>query len=110
MIDTGIHFYRWSRNECIRFCREHTGLEDHEIEVEVDRYIVLPGQALAYKIGELKILKLREKAEKIFGSKFDIKEFHDRILENGGVPLNLSEALMNEWMQGNSPKPVIGVL
>lgn len=102
VIDTGIHFYKWSRNDCINYCREHTGLEDHAIEVEVDRYIVIPGQALAYKIGELHILKLREKAEKTFGSRFNIREFHERILENGAVPLNLLEALMNEWMHRNS--------
>jgi uncharacterized protein (DUF885 family) len=107
VIDTGIHFYKWGRNECIQYCKEHTGLEDHEIEVEVDRYIVLPGQALAYKIGELQILKLRERAEKIFGSRFDIKEFHDRLLENGGPPLNLLETIMNEWMHSNSSNPVI---
>lgn len=109
VIDTGIHFYKWSRNECIKYCRELIGLEDHEIEVEVDRYIVLPGQALAYKIGELQILKLREKAEKIFGSKFDIKEFHDRLLENGGLPLYILETIMNEWMHSNASNHMIGM-
>ena len=96
VVDTGLHYYKWDRNECIKYCKEHTGLEDHEIEVEVDRYIVLPGQALAYKIGELQILKLREKAENSFGSGFNIREFHDRLLENGALPLYLLEALMNK--------------
>jgi uncharacterized protein (DUF885 family) len=108
VIDTGIHFFKWSRDDCINYCREHTGLEDHEIIVEVDRYIVLPGQALAYKIGEFQMLRLREKAEKIFGSKFQIKEFHDRILENGALPLKLLVTVMNEWMHGNSSNPVTG--
>jgi uncharacterized protein (DUF885 family) len=99
VVDTGIHFYRWSRDRSIQYCREHTGLEDHEIEVEVDRYIAMPGQALAYKIGELKILELREKAGKALGLGFKIREFHDRLLENGALPLYILEKVLNEWIQ-----------
>lgn len=99
VVDTGIHVYQWSRDRSIQYCREHTGLEDHEIGVEVDRYIAMPGQALAYKIGELKILELREKAREILGSGFDIKDFHDRLLENGALPLHILEKTMNEWME-----------
>jgi uncharacterized protein (DUF885 family) len=99
VVDTGIHFYRWSRDRSIQYCREHTGLEDHEIEVEVDRYIAMPGQALAYKIGELKILELRDKAGKALGSGFKIREFHDRLLENGALPLYILEKVLNEWIQ-----------
>ena len=99
VVDTGLHFYKWSRDESIQFCRETTGLEDHEIEVEIDRYIAIPGQALSYKIGELKILELREKAVNVRGSKFNIKDFHDRLLENGALPLYALETVMNEWMK-----------
>ncbi len=98
VVDTGLHFYKWNRDETIRYCKENTGLEDHEIEVEVDRYIAMPGQALAYKTGELKIVELREKARNVLGSGFDIKEFHDRLLENGALPLYILEIVMNEWI------------
>jgi uncharacterized protein (DUF885 family) len=98
VLDTGIHFYKWSRDESINYFKENAGLEVHEIEVEVNRYIVRPGQALAYKIGELKILELREKAKKILSLQFDIKEFHDRLLENGALPLYTLENVINEWI------------
>jgi uncharacterized protein (DUF885 family) len=97
-LNTGIHFYKWSRDESINYFKENAGLEVHEIEVEVNRYIVRPGQALAYKIGELKILELREKAKKILSLQFDIKEFHDRLLENGALPLYTLENVINEWI------------
>jgi len=99
VVDTGIHFYKWSRDEAIKYCMENSGEESHEIEVEVDRYIAMPGQALAYKIGELKILEIREKAKKALGPKFDIREFHDRLLEHGALPLNILEDVMNQWMK-----------
>ncbi len=95
VVDTGLHVYKWGRDEAINYCKEHSGLEDHEIKTEVDRYIAMPGQALAYKIGEMKILELRKKAEEAPGSEFNIKEFHDRLLENGALPLNLLEDVMN---------------
>ncbi|MBI4848243.1 MAG: DUF885 domain-containing protein [Nitrospirae bacterium] len=97
VVDTGIHFFKWGRDEAIRYCMENSGEEEHEIEVEVDRYIAMPGQALAYKIGELKILEIREKARTRLGAKFDIKGFHDRLLENGALPLYALESVMNAW-------------
>jgi uncharacterized protein (DUF885 family) len=100
VVDTGLHFYKWTRDETITYCKENTGLEDHEIAVEVDRYIAMPGQALAYKTGELKILELRERAKEVLGPKFNIREFHDRLLEQGALPLNVLEGMMNEWMEG----------
>jgi len=96
VVDTGIHFFKWGRDEAIRYCMENSGEDEHEIEVEVDRYIAMPGQALAYKIGELKILELREKARKALGPKFDIRAFHDRLLENGAPPLYSLEHIMNK--------------
>jgi uncharacterized protein (DUF885 family) len=98
VVDTGLHYYKWTRDEAIAYCRENSGEEEHEIEVEVDRYIAMPGQALAYKIGELRILDLREKAKNARGSEFDIKDFHDRLLEKGALPLYELERVMTEWM------------
>jgi len=96
VVDTGLHYYKWGRDEAIKYCMENSGEDEHEIAVEVDRYIAMPGQALAYKIGELKILELREKAKYLLGSRFDIKAFHDRLLENGALPLYILEDVMNQ--------------
>ncbi len=102
VVDTGLHFYKWGRDETIHYCKENTGLEEREIEVEVDRYIAMPGQALAYKTGELKILELREESEKALGPAFDIKAFHDRLLENGALPLYILDTMMKEWIKKKS--------
>jgi uncharacterized protein (DUF885 family) len=98
-VDTGIHHYKWSRDDAVKYCLENSGEDAHEIEVEVDRYIAMPGQALAYKIGELKILELRGKVMDFFGSNFDIKKFHDRLLENGALPLFELETVMKKSME-----------
>ncbi|MBM4054454.1 MAG: DUF885 domain-containing protein [Planctomycetes bacterium] len=102
VVDTGLHYYKWSRDDAVNFCKETTGLEDHEIEVEVDRYIVMPGQALAYKIGEIKILELRKKAKNLLSSTFNIKSFHDKLLENGALPLFSLENVVDEWLKSLS--------
>jgi uncharacterized protein (DUF885 family) len=102
VVDTGLHFYKWGRDETVNYCKENTGLEEREIEVEVDRYIAMPGQALAYKTGELKIIELREEAEKTLGPTFDIKDFHDRLLENGAMPLYILDTMMKEWIKKKS--------
>ncbi len=91
VVDTGIHYFKWTRDQAIHYCLEHTGLEEHEIEIEIDRYIAMPGQALSYKVGELKILELREKAQKKAGSDFDITKFHDALLSHGALPLYILE-------------------
>ncbi|MGA9335276.1 MAG: DUF885 family protein [Rudaea sp.] len=87
VIDTGIHHEGWTRARAITYLAEHTALSEHEVETEVDRYISWPGQALSYKLGELKILELRRLAEKQLGAKFDIRKFHDAVLNIGSVPL-----------------------
>ena len=87
VIDTGIHHKGWTREEAIRYLADHTALSEHEVETEVDRYISWPGQALSYKLGEMKILKLRAKAEKELGPAFDLKAFHDAVLAEGSMPL-----------------------
>jgi uncharacterized protein (DUF885 family) len=98
VVDTGMHAMGWTRDQAIQFFKDNTGKTDQDIVVEVDRYIVWPGQALAYKLGQLKIRELRAEAEKKLGAKFDIRKFHDAVLENGAVPLNVLEAHMREWM------------
>ena len=97
VVDTGMHTMGWTRQQAIDFFRENTGKTDQDITVEVDRYIVWPGQALAYKIGQMKIRELRAEAEKRLGAKFDVRKFHDAVLENGAVPLNVLEAHMKQW-------------
>ena len=91
VIDTGIHHLGWTRAQAIEYLAGHTALSQHEVETEVDRYISWPGQALSYKLGELKILQLRQLAEKELGAKFDIRKFHDAVLAIGSVPLPVLE-------------------
>jgi len=99
VVDTGIHYFGWSREQAIDFMAENTMIPRQEIQVEVDRYIVWPGQALAYKMGELKIRELRNLAEKQLGEKFDVREFHDCILGNGAVPLDILENNVKAWIR-----------
>lgn len=98
VVDTGIHGMGWTRQEAIDYFKANSTLSEHEIIVETDRYITWPGQALAYKIGELKIKELRKKASSELGEKFDIRAFHDAILENGAIPLDVLENHINEWI------------
>lgn len=100
VLDVGIHEYGWTRQQAIDFFAENSGKPMHDIEVEVDRYIVWPGQAVAYKVGELKIKELRAYAERTLGEKFDIRAFHDELLGDGALPLDVLEAKMKEWMRG----------
>ena len=102
VVDTGMHSKGWTRQQAIDFFREYTGKTDQDITVEVDRYIVWPGQALAYKLGQLKILELRAQAEKTLGARFNVRTFHDAVLEEGAVPLDLLEAHVNEWLKTQS--------
>nr|WP_249405192.1 DUF885 family protein [Stenotrophomonas sp. CFBP 13725] len=91
VIDTGVHSKGWSRDKAIAYLRDHTALSEHEVTTEVDRYISWPGQALSYKLGEIAIVRLRAQAERELGEKFDIKAFHDAVLEQGSVPLPVLE-------------------
>ncbi|HEX9750950.1 MAG TPA: DUF885 domain-containing protein [candidate division Zixibacteria bacterium] len=99
VVDVGIHDKGWSREQAIAFCRANTALTDHDIESEIERYIAWPGQALAYKIGQLKILELRQRARDTLGARFDIRTFHDELLSDGALPLDLLEAKMSRWLQ-----------
>ena len=98
VVDTGMHYKDWSREDAINLFIENSAKSILDIENEVDRYIAWPGQALAYKIGQLKILELRERAEKELGDKYDIKDFHDEVLKRGSLPLDLLEYYIDEWI------------
>jgi uncharacterized protein (DUF885 family) len=99
VVDTGIHAKGWSRAQVVEYMSENTALSIHEINTETDRYISWPGQALSYKIGELKIRELRKKAEKLLGSKFNIRDFHEVVLEQGTVTLAILEQRINNYIQ-----------
>jgi uncharacterized protein (DUF885 family) len=98
VVDTGMHAKGWTREQAIRYMVTTTGMNESEVITEVERYMGQPGQACAYKVGQLKILELRERAKASLGSKFNLKDFHAVVLENGGVPLTLLEKLVDEWI------------
>ena len=99
VVDTGMHYMNWSREDAINLFIENSAKSLLDIENEVDRYIAWPGQALAYKIGQLKILELRNKAEDLLGDKYDIKDFHYEVLKRGSLPLDLLEFYIDEWIE-----------
>jgi uncharacterized protein (DUF885 family) len=99
VVDTGIHAKGWTRDQAIAYMVQTTGMNESEVVSEVERYMGQPGQACAYKMGQLKILELRERAKAALGSKFDLKEFHAVVLENGAVPMTLLEQIVNEWIE-----------
>jgi uncharacterized protein (DUF885 family) len=99
VVDTGMHAFGWSRERAIQFFRDHTGMAELDITVEVDRYLVIPGQALAYKTGQLKFRELRAFAESSLGERFDVRAFHDVLLEEGGLPLGEVETRVRAWVE-----------
>ncbi len=107
VVDTGIHSQGWTREQAQQYMRDNTALSDHEIETEVDRYISWPGQALSYYLGEMSIQKSRRKAEQALGEKFNIRAFHDSVLELGSVPLPVLEEHIDKFIQagGKGPYP-----
>jgi uncharacterized protein (DUF885 family) len=107
VVDTGVHAQGWSREQAVAYLRDHTALPEHEIETEVDRYIAWPGQALSYYLGERAILEDREKAEKALGPKFNIRAFHDTVLQLGSVPLPVLTARIDRFIAdgGKGPYP-----
>ncbi len=102
VVDTGMHALGWTREHAITFFRENSGKSDQDIQVEVDRYIVWPAQALAYKIGQLKFRELRTLAERKLGDRFDVRAFHDVVLEQGALPLNILAERIDRWIQSRT--------
>jgi uncharacterized protein (DUF885 family) len=99
VVDTGLHAFGWTRQQAIDYMASRTALSIHEVTAEIDRYITWPAQATSYKIGELKIRALRQRAESQLGERFDLREFHDQVLANGSVPIAVMESLVNEWIE-----------
>jgi uncharacterized protein (DUF885 family) len=100
VVDTGLHYKHWSRDQVVQFFHQHSATDEVEVQTETDRYIVGPGQALAYKIGQLKIIELRERAHRELGAAFDIRAFHDEVLGAGALPLDVLEARIDRWIAG----------
>ena len=107
VVDTGVHSKGWTREQALKYMHDYTALPEHEIETEVDRYIAWPGQALSYYMGELAIVRAREKAEKTLGAKFNIRAFHDAVLELGSVQLPVVTARIDRFIAegGKGPYP-----
>ncbi len=104
VVDTGIHTKGWTRQQAIDFFKANTSKAQHDIEVEVDRYITWPAQSLGYKIGALKISALRHEAEQTLGAKFDPRAFHDAVLDDGALPLDVLDARIKAWIKGQSSR------
>ncbi|MCG8448658.1 MAG: DUF885 domain-containing protein, partial [Pirellulales bacterium] len=102
VVDTGIHYFGWTRQRAIEYLRDNSAMSLHNIRAEVDRYISWPGQALGYKIGEMKIRELRALAEERLGVHFDVRSFHDTVLGSGSVPLDVLEANVLAWVDKQS--------
>lgn len=104
VVDTGIHHSRWTREQAIDYMKKNTGMSDRDVTAEIERYIVMPGQATAYKVGMMKILELREKAKLALGDKFNLRDFHDVVLKNGAVPLDILEQIVNRYIAETKSK------
>jgi uncharacterized protein (DUF885 family) len=98
VVDTGVHSQHWTRQQMVDYFHAHTAMDDENINTEVDRYIAWPAQALSYKMGQMKILELRARAQKELGGKFDIRTFHDAVLDSGPLPLDMLETQINQWI------------
>ncbi|WP_304768520.1 DUF885 family protein [Undibacterium sp.] len=99
VVDTGLHYKKWNRQQVVDFFHDHSGIEEVDVQSETDRYIVWPGQALGYKIGQLKIVELRQYASKKLGKKFDLRAFHDEVLGAGALPLDVLEQRIHAWVK-----------
>jgi uncharacterized protein (DUF885 family) len=99
VVDTGVHYKRWTRQQMVDFFHEHSSVAESDLQAETDRYIAWPGQALAYKLGQLEILKLRARAEHELGSSYDIRAFHDEILNGGSLPMDVLDARVSAWIK-----------
>ena len=103
VVDTGVHSEHWTRQQMVDYFHQHSAIEETTVQTEVDRYIAWPSQALAYKIGQLKILELRERAKKALGDKFDLRAFHDQVLDAGALPLDVLSERIDAWIVAQKP-------
>jgi uncharacterized protein (DUF885 family) len=106
VVDTGVHSKGWTRDQMVDFFHDHSNIDDTSIQSEVDRYISTPGQALAYKVGQLTILRLRERAQKALGPKFDLRAFHDQVIDSGALPLDVLSDRIDSWISTQTAAPV----
>jgi len=100
VVDTGVHSQHWTRQQMVDYFHDHSAIDETSVQAEVDRYIAWPGQALAYKIGQLKILELRDRAKEELGDKFDIRAFHDQVIDSGALPLDVLDERITTWIAG----------
>ena len=98
VVDTGVHSKHWTRQQMVDYFHDHSAIDETNVQSEVDRYVAWPGQALGYKMGQLKILELRDKAKAALGPKFDIKAFHDEVLDSGALPMDVLEQRVDAWI------------
>jgi uncharacterized protein (DUF885 family) len=103
VVDTGVHSKHWNREQMVQYFNDHSAIDETDVQTEVDRYIAWPSQALSYKIGQLKILELRDRAKKELGDKFDIRAFHDQVLDAGALPLDVLDARITAWIASQKP-------
>ena len=108
VVDTGVHAKGWTRQQMVDFFHEHSAMDEQNIQAETDRYIAWPGQALGYKVGQLKLLELRERAKTKLGVRFDIRAFHDEVLDSGALPLDVLERRVDAWIAAGGPSPSSG--
>ena len=99
VVDVGLHAKGWTREEAIQYSLDHEAESEASIVAEIERYMAAPGQALSYKVGQLKIKELRERAEEVLGESFDIREFHNQVLNSGSLPLHLLEEKIDGWIK-----------
>jgi uncharacterized protein (DUF885 family) len=103
VVDTGVHSQHWTRQQMVDYFHDHSGVADTDVQAEVDRYVAWPAQALGYKVGQLKLLELRAKAQKALGDRFDLRAFHDQVIDSGALPLDLLEARIDAWIAAAQP-------
>ena len=105
VVDTGVHSEHWTRQQMVDYFHEHSGLDETNVQSEVDRYIAWPGQALGYKMGQMKILELRDRAKTALGAKFDLKAFHDTVVDSGALPMDVLEKQVDAWVAAEKARP-----
>jgi uncharacterized protein (DUF885 family) len=98
VVDTGVHSKHWTRQQMVDYFHDHSAVGETDVQAEVDRYIAYPSQALGYKVGQLKLLELRTKAQQALGDRFDLRAFHDQVLDSGALPLDYLEQRIDGWI------------